>query len=180
MDIVDLYGADAVEPELSAALYEVITRFARAIDRNEFELLRSCFHEDAYCDLGPLKGNRDEFMAAIEAAAESMPFAFHGLQGFRVIAHRGERAATETYYSFRSVLAETGMPWEQIGRYVDVMERRRGEWRILRRWTVVEYTTAGVPEFDGSLYPQPSRDRSDPSFLAIEQVQSPAASRRGQ
>jgi hypothetical protein len=175
MEIVDRYGADAVEPELTAALQEVVTRFGRAIDRREFELLRSCYHEDAYDDHGPLQGSRDEFVAAVKEAAESMPFTFHGLQGFRVIARRGERAATETYYSFRSVLAEDGMPWEQIGRYVDVMERRRGEWRILRRWTVVEYTTAGVPEFDGSLYPQPSRDRSDPSFLAIEQVQSPSS-----
>ena len=41
---------------------DVIYRYARGIDRLDFDLVRSCYHPDAVDDHGAFKGNVDEFI----------------------------------------------------------------------------------------------------------------------
>ena len=45
---------------------DVVYRYARGIDRMDFELVRSCYHPDAYDDHGAFKGNVDEFISMVE------------------------------------------------------------------------------------------------------------------
>ena len=47
---------------------DVVYRYARGIDRLDFELVKSCYHPDAYDDHGAFKGSVDEF---VEATAET-------------------------------------------------------------------------------------------------------------
>ena len=41
---------------------DVVHRYARGIDRLDFESVKSCYHPDAYDDHGAFKGSVDEFV----------------------------------------------------------------------------------------------------------------------
>ena len=45
---------------------DVVYAYARGIDRLDFELVRSCYHPDAYDDHGAFKGNVDDFIEMCE------------------------------------------------------------------------------------------------------------------
>ena len=51
--------------ELAAkqAITEVIHSFCRGCDRHDWDLIRSCFHEDAYDDHAIFQGNPEELVA---------------------------------------------------------------------------------------------------------------------
>lgn len=49
------------------AVYEVLVRYCRGVDRCDEELLRSVYHADAYDDHGYWKGNGQDFAAFVVA-----------------------------------------------------------------------------------------------------------------
>ncbi len=119
----------------------VLMLYARAIDRIDPELLKSCFHPDAVLRYG------DETTPG--GFAESAP---RGLGSYRFTQHRignviidieGDFAWCESYCLARHrIPGEDGPDTDFLwgGRYVDRFERRNGEWRILRRTVVHDYT----------------------------------------
>ena len=46
---------------------DVIYRYARGIDRLDFDLVRSCYHPDAYDDHGSFKGSVEAFITAAQS-----------------------------------------------------------------------------------------------------------------
>ena len=75
---------------------QVIYRYARGIDRLDFDLVRSCYHPDAYDDHGTMKGDVDTF---IEGCRRFLP-RFEATQHFMgnlLIEVDGDRARAETY-----------------------------------------------------------------------------------
>jgi hypothetical protein len=45
---------------------DVIYRYARGIDRLDFDLVRACYHPDAFDDHGSFAGSVEDFIAAAE------------------------------------------------------------------------------------------------------------------
>ena len=120
---------------------EVIYRYARGIDRLDFDVVRSCYHPDAYDDHGAFKGSVDEF---IEAAASWLPrwTATQHFMGNMLIEVDGDRARAETYavaYHRREDDEGNGKDDIMGIRYVDRFERRDGDWRIAHRVVVNEW-----------------------------------------
>ena len=123
---------------------DVILRYARGIDRLDFDLVRSCYHPDAYDDHGAFKGSVDEF---IEAARSFLPrwTATQHFLGNMLIEVEGETARAETYavaYHRREAADGTGKDDVMGIRYVDRFERRAGhapEWKIAHRVVVTEW-----------------------------------------
>ncbi len=120
---------------------DVILRYARGIDRLDFDLVRSCYHPDAYDDHGAFAGTLDEF---IEAARSFLPrwTATQHFMGNMLIEVDGDLARAETYAVAshrREDTTGTGKD-DVLGiRYVDRFERRAGAWKIAHRVVVTEW-----------------------------------------
>ena len=118
-------------------IWQVILRYARGIDRHDRALVRSCYHDDAIDDHGAIVGDPDAFI--------DWALGYHG--AFNTLHHHGvsnhwceldhDTAHCETYYTF--IGANQAAPHTlAMGRYVDRLEKRGGEWRIADRVCVNE------------------------------------------
>lgn len=162
----DLQGLRRLLDE--SAIRALIARYSHAIDRLDWDELRSCYHDDAV-DL-----HGDDFAGGIDTYIEwlheHLPVAndatmhFTGTQSIEV---DGDVAWAETYcLALHRLSATADAPTRDAVRpvrYVDRLERRHGEWRIARRTCIYE-----PGRIDGLAEPLPpsggARDRSDPSY----------------
>lgn len=120
---------------------DVIYRYARGIDRMDFDLVRSCYHADAYDDHGSMKGTVEEFIAAAASFLTRWTVTQH-FMGNMLIEVDGERARAETYavaYHRREDAEGNGKDDVMGIRYVDRFERRDGAWKIAHRVVATEW-----------------------------------------
>lgn len=189
--------------ELSRLLDErdianVLTTYARAIDRCDMELLKTCFHADA------MVHNAVGHASAHEYAESIIPTLLRLFSGtMHHVTHSnikvvGDRAASEAYFvSYHGVLPdpavvedmfgkpyldamaaagklEAGHEYIGCGRYVDRHARRNGTWRIAERTVIMDwnYFRPAARAAEGSLYAKmPSwgrRDRKDPVYAVFQ------------
>jgi SnoaL-like domain len=123
------------------AIRDVITRVARGEDRRHEGLLRSAFWGDATIDFGVMQGGFEEYLTWCVPGSPAIPVTQHML-GQCMIALRGDTAKAETYVvSYHRVKAENGDERDSAmgGRYLDVLEKRDGEWRITSRIMLYDY-----------------------------------------
>jgi ketosteroid isomerase-like protein len=133
--------ADQLDPRLQVLLdkeqiRDVTYRFARGVDRHDWELIRSCYHDDAVDRHGIFNGPANEY---IEWVMENVPklatATTHHVSNGQIDV-QGDVAYCESY-----VLANhryerndgTSADFLCGARYVDRFERRDGEWRIAHR-----------------------------------------------
>lgn len=142
-------------------IYAVLTRYSRALDRCDVDLMRSVYWPDGTDSHGVFDGNAADFADFIvREIQEWFEVTMHGLMNVHMeIA--GDRASTETYlFAYHKVRADKadeifgsrymrmyagkGLDAEHHifyfgGRYLDRFERRGGEWRILHRKVVMDW-----------------------------------------
>lgn len=120
---------------------DVVYRYARGIDRMDFELVRSCYHPDAYDDHGAFKGNVDEFISMVEDFMPRWTATMH-FMGNILVEVEGETARAETYavaYHRREFSDREGKDDVFGIRYVDRFEKRNGQWLIAHRVVATEW-----------------------------------------
>lgn len=174
---------------------KVLKLYCRAIDRLDLELLKSIYHPDATDDHGIFSGNAHEFAEFIISTLGNII-----LDGMHTVTHctidiEGDFATSEAYYSayqrcrggedfvkefFGERYADEQRQKDTIdgnhdffnaGRYIDLFERRDGQWKILRRkitseWNVVRPSTRITDQGGISAFNLPGRrDRTDPVYL---------------
>lgn len=178
-----------------ARVYEVLTRYCRALDRADVALMQSVYWPDGFDDHGVFSGNAAEFadfiireiqawfevtmhaimnvhmeIAGDVACTESYLFAYHKV--------RGDRAKIEEIFGSRYMAQ---FDWSKVegvphhfyygGRYIDRLERRGGEWRIAKRTVVMDWNDnclSGEILDQGmmaTLRPRGERSHADPVFL---------------
>jgi len=156
-----------------AAIRKVHMRYCRGIDRADFALIRSCYHDDALDDHGDYVGGIDGFIEYCRAGLPNFLSTTH-FTGNQIIEIDGDSAWSETYARayHRVAPASEGEPMKDLvvnARYVDRFEKRDGEWKIAHRKVVVDsdrvdiVTERWVPESQLC----GARDRSDPSYEAL-------------
>ncbi len=173
--------------------YDVLTRYCRALDRCDVELMKSVYHEDGFDDHGIFQGNAQEFAEyIIREIQEWFEVTTHAICNVHMEID-GDVACTESYLlayhivrpdRMDDIFGSTYMQQFNIapeqrgrhlyifgGRYVDRLERRGGEWRIARRQVVMDWNE-NVPStlildegINASLTLRGSRSRQDPVFL---------------
>jgi hypothetical protein len=134
------------------AIRDVVTRYCRAIDRNNAGLLRTVYWPDAIDDHGMhVKANIEEHIAAAISVASACVATHHQI-GNILIHLDGALARVETYVTAHHRIegptrphwrtAPAPIPADQQGihadlfvgaRYVDRMEKRAGVWRVAYR-----------------------------------------------
>jgi ketosteroid isomerase-like protein len=144
------------------ALFELVYRYARAVDRNDGELLLSCYHPDAYQHQGYYEGGPEGLLAALQAyvMTANVPGPLQHSMSNAVFEVKGDVAYGESYCQMRMVAA-SGEINLGMCRYVDRFERRDGVWKIIHRRTIMEQRRPGLKP---APFLKGSRDRSDPSY----------------
>ncbi len=175
-------------------IYDVLTRYCRALDRCDVALMRSVYWDDGVDDHGVFSGNAAEFadfiireiqnwfevtmhaimnvhmeVAGDVACTESYLFAYHKV--------RGEKAKVEEIFGSRYMRQfdwseAQGVPHHFYygGRYIDRLERRDGEWRIARRTVVMDWNDNRISGeildqgMFATLHPRGERGGGDPVF----------------
>jgi SnoaL-like domain len=154
------------------AIMEVVFRYARAIDRLDEALLRSCFHPGSthrHFFEGP--SSDASLHSTDEEPADFVAFALGRLTTYSQTHHQmgnttidfvdADRANVETYFTaFHRVrpigdsLAgaqafDTEMDYFVGGRYIDQFESREGEWGIVSRVGMTDWTRLEAPSSQG-------------------------------
>lgn len=150
------------------AIRDVVNRYSRGVDRQDKEVLLSCYHPDAIDDHGMFVGPAAEFFDWTDPSHLCL-FRTHQ----HVIANHlceldGDVAHCETYYFFAGMTKDGNTLEMSGGRYIDRMEKRGGQWRIAARKCVVEWGSEGMmaPESQAlfAAVGTVSRDKSDLSY----------------
>ena len=189
------------------AIRNVLGKYCRAIDRTDKEMLKTVYHPDGIDDHGVFVGNAHEFAdMIIDRIRANTEYGFHTVSHSTVNV-RGNFAMAETYYSgyhriaggqatmsfmgpaYAEARAREGnldQPHEYTcgGRYIDLFEKRNGEWRILHRritneWgrtapTMIDWSEGEVKHFN---LPG-TRDRSDPYYALLERFSALTAPKK--
>jgi hypothetical protein len=174
---------------------QVLKLYCRAIDRLDKELLKSVYHPDGTDDHGSFTGNAHEFADRIMVDLKNFI-----IDGMHSVTHctidvQGDYATSEAYYiayqlcpgGKEKVTGFFGERYaEQVrkqglldgqhdyfcgGRYIDLFEKRKGEWKILRRkitneWGVMQPNTRIIDQGHVGHFNLPGmRDKTDPVYL---------------
>jgi ketosteroid isomerase-like protein len=133
------------ELEARTAIEDCLKRFARAVDRQDWALARTLYHDDAFDDHGFFKGPPDAFLAHIAKMHEVQEHSMHFNTNVLIEFESRERAFVETYVLVLQRFADRRVT--ASARYLDRFERRNGEWRVAHRTLVF-----------GDMVPEPIRE----------------------
>ena len=174
---------------------KVLKLYCRAIDRLDLELLKSVYHPDGTDDHGIFSGNAHEFAEFIIGTMKNVI-----IDGMHTVTHctidvEGDFATSEAYYSayqlcrggeafvteffgeryaeeqHKNGTIDSNHDFFNAGRYIDLFERRAGQWKILRRkitseWNVVSPSTRIADQGVMAALNLPGRrDKQDPVYL---------------
>jgi SnoaL-like domain len=156
---------------------DLMARYARGVDRADWDLVRDAYHTDATDDHGDYKGDIDGFIRFARDRTGGATQVMHFLGECLIEFANNDVAVVETYFFTAHTLgpeaqkqyrvsAGNAVQLSQYGRYVDRIERREGVWRIARRAVVFEATRLAIGEVP-PLKPDwasQRRDRDDPIY----------------
>jgi len=156
------------------AIRDVIHLYCRGIDRLDRDLVRRCYHSDGYEEHGSFEGGIDayldwvwEMLAKYERTQHLVCNILIEIKDDRAVA---ESCALATHFGL------DGKPQNNLitgFRYLDRFERRSGEWKILRRIALPDWSRIGHSE-DRWLIPdrltQGRRDQSDISYSVLSEL----------
>ena len=140
---------DARDVIATQKITAIIYRLARGLDRRDKALLASCFHDDATDDHGLFKGSASDFCDWVTEQLGNYERTQHFISNINMTIN-GDRAGTEAYFFAHHVAPGEEGKKDVIaaGRYCDKFEKRNGEWRIVHRkalydWSRIDETKDG-------------------------------------
>jgi hypothetical protein len=123
-------------------IYDCLVRYVRGLDRHDSDLIGSAFWPDAQVNYGVLfSGPRDEFVEWANELESQNEYHSHHIST-QTVDFEGDTAHVETYVMY-IVRTHEGTERLGAGRYLDVLERRDGEWRISLREFLAEMGNVG-------------------------------------
>jgi ketosteroid isomerase-like protein len=122
------------ELEARVAIEDCLNRFARGVDRQDWKLARTMYHDDAFDDHGFFKGPPDSFLAHIAKMHETQEHSMHFNTNVLIEFTAKDRAFVETYVLVLQRFKDRRMT--NSARYLDRFEKRGREWRVAHRTLV--------------------------------------------
>lgn len=178
---------DALEAELTTlrdkeAIRDVIHRYCRGADRCDLQAFKDCYWEDGFDDHGFFGGNAHAFADYVIPILKQVDSSIHSITN-TIIDLQGDRAFCESRWSVVHRLKKPDGDfldyWHQ-GRYLDIFEKRGGEWRILIRTIAGDMDRlvrtknmrammgTGVPGSDNNIGHRGARAPNDPVFTGFD------------
>jgi hypothetical protein len=163
-------------------IQEALYRYARGIDRRNWDFLASAFHPGAEIHQGDFKGSIEQMIENVKLRHAAIEQSAHLMTNILIEFDGPDGAVVETYYLaylrndglpaiMRTALTGGGAPeagkidMRSLGRYIDRFERRDGHWRIARRVCIAETLSgSAVPEGNplSANWAMASRNPDDP------------------
>ena len=138
------------------AIRDVLYRYARANDRADEAMMRSCFWPESTHKHGAFDGLSSDFVGYAMKVHHTIYYSTHFITNAAVEVN-GDRAFSECYYAAHHRRPKAGGTGEEDaffeGRYLDFLERRGEEWRIIRRRGLADYTTVMAAATPYSAWP---------------------------
>jgi len=122
------------------AIRDLVTRYACAVDRRDFDGVAACFTPDAETDYTYFAGPIGDVLEKIRAGVSGFAMTMHVL-GNHLAEVRGDTATSETYavcYHRRPGVPDRAQLVVAM-RYLDELVRTSTGWRIRRRRATVEW-----------------------------------------
>jgi hypothetical protein len=147
-------------------ILDCINRYGRGLDRLDGELIANTFHPDAIDNHGPFVGYVPEFVKFALDVEGQLAWTHHGISSHNCEIS-GDNAHAESYVHWFVRMPDGKTLGAGGGRYLDRLERREGQWKLMLRRLMMDWSFE-VP-YSGWLGPawndiRGSRDRSDPSY----------------
>lgn len=165
------------------AIRDALCQYARGVDRGDWDLVRSTYHEDAHDDHGGYKGPIDGLIAWLDARFTGVDNSMHFLGNCLVEFAGPDLALVETYFVSRrlrppneeerkTLSPNDALCREAWGRYVDRFERRDGTWRVAHRTVVIEASSTSIALGGARVHPLTwgQRDRGDRLYEARSEI----------
>jgi hypothetical protein len=117
-----------------------LERLARGEDRRDAALISVSLWPDSVTDYGVFRGSFDEYLAWVVPGAEAITNTQHVLGQTYVELEDGRaRAETQVVSYHRIDMGEGERDTCIGGRYLDVLEKRGGDWRIAERTMLYDW-----------------------------------------
>lgn len=141
-NVVQRQSADVERLLDTLAIENILAAHSRGIDRNDEQLLRSCYHPDATVDYGMFEGKAWDFCKVVADGLKGGPLTMHRPSN-NWIKINGDKAIAESYVvTYMRMPSESGMTRALIGgRYLDRLERRDGSWKLCHRIMVLDWNS---------------------------------------
>lgn len=161
-------------------IYELLCRYTRGVDRMDKELVLSCFWPDATTvyPSSPTDVFKGKFSDFLELRWDS--WKVYTAQQHYLCNHLsevdGDQALAETYqFSFYWAIPGDDPNLNRLNsnRYIDRYERRNGEWRIINRELIRNFSFAIDPKGFASKengWPMLSQSRDDPGYRTLKKT----------
>ena len=171
-------NAELAELLAKQEITEVLHRFCRGCDRQDWDLLRDCFHPDAHDDHAIFQGDRESLIAWLtEFLGSTFSATMHSVTNI-LISVDGDTAGSESHvHAWHRFKAESddAQPRDLVAgaRYVDRFECRGGRWAIVHRvvvmdWAKIETQAEGFELGAGAVFSR--TDRDDVSYSVLTSV----------
>ena len=116
------------------AIREGIHRYCQAVDRCDLKMLKSCYWPDGYDDHGFYAGNAHDFADYVIPCLQAVDSSMHSITNTRFRFDGNRCACTSQWHVVHRLAHEGGFTdFLHDGRYLDVWEKREGEWKLLHR-----------------------------------------------
>lgn len=153
--------------EIEQTLY----RYCRGVDRADWELMRSAFHDDARDDHGSVSGSADDLVEWTRQRHQSVLQSMHAVTNIGFLIEEPEYARVECYCTVRQTADRGERPPAHLSigcRYIDDFALRDGEWKIAARTVRYDWVHRLAVDKDflptsPELLPSP-RDLTDPIY----------------
>jgi hypothetical protein len=117
-----------------------IVRLARGEDRRDADLISASYWPDSVTDYGVFKGDFAAYLAWVVPGADAITNTQHVLgQSHIELAGDGARVETQVISYHRITMGEADQDTVIGGRYLDVFEKRVGDWRIASRMMLYDW-----------------------------------------
>lgn len=129
------------------AVQEVLVAYARGNDLQDEAMIRDCFWPESMHKHGRFEGKSQDFVGFAMKILTTLKYCAHHVSNVSVEVE-GDLAFSECYYlAHHRRPAKTGGEedaWFE-GRYLDILERRDGVWKIIRRHGISDYSAPPRP-----------------------------------
>ena len=121
------------------ALQQLVTSYCHAIDRRDYGLLRSLYHDDAIDDHGAMFcGSPDQYVTWLPGMMAQWQATAHTVTNMLVL-FDGDHAEAESSCTAWHRTADGARDVIVHGRYLDQFRKRAGAWKFFRRSLLLDW-----------------------------------------
>lgn len=122
------------------AIQDILHCHSRGLDRQDSTLLQACYWPDAEVDYGAYKGPARQFVELVLPALQATyELTRHCLVNTTIVV-QDELARSESYVNAAHLSLDAQEEMSFAGRYLDRLEKRQGQWKIIHRLVVMDWS----------------------------------------